>query len=165
MRITSTSGVVQVYWDDVIVSRLVEHAESSAFAIDRTDLPIVMLGDSWGLAMHEMLGAALTARSGSPVTVINAAVSGQRLDQMVARFAADVLPHNPGTVVAQYGANDLAASRSQALMEADVDALIALCRSNGIRAVISGIPPITSVLATAVVRNDQIRQRVMRHAV
>jgi lysophospholipase L1-like esterase len=124
---------------------------------------LAIIGDSWSDGVNEtadQVKAALEIRLGHSITLVNAALTGSRLDTMVARFDTDVLSHAPTTLIIQYGANDLSQGRSQALMEADIDAMIAKCRTNNIVPVFAGLPPIASVLATANARNDQMRARV-----
>lgn len=124
---------------------------------------LACIGTSWGVGVTGWpvpLKAALEAKYGHSITVLNACVSGNRLDQMVARFDTDIAPANPVLLIVEYGVNDLSAGRTQAQMEADADAMIAKCRSAGIVPVFTGIPPMASQLATANARNDQVRARI-----
>jgi hypothetical protein len=166
VRITTSGAGDIVYYDDLRVVEVQNMPNSGRFVLDDAllDRPLVWLGDSWGTGTTPAdLGTMLSTRTGRTVTVVNAAVSGDRLDQMNARIATDVIPHGPRACLVQYGANDVVQSRSQANMEADIDTCIATLRAAGIRPIIVGIPPITSVLATSNDRNDQVRARVDRH--
>jgi hypothetical protein len=124
------------------------------------NMSIVWLGDSWGATAIGYLSSALTNRCGFPVTVIDAHVSGQTLQQMNARFATDVLPFNPRYVIVQYGANDINGNVSLAQMQADIRTAIANCRSNGMKPIVLGLPPINSQLSTALSGNDSIRAEI-----
>lgn len=124
---------------------------------------VAWVGDSWGSGANgvaDHFRTALETRLGRSVNYLNASVSGNRLDQMLNRFDADVAPYRPRYVVFEYGANDLVAGRSQAFMEADSDLAVTKCRAIGATPVFPGIPPIASVIATAEARNDQIKARV-----
>lgn len=168
VRITqSTASAMQCYFDDirVMVVDRPNVGASSRYLLEDLSRPIVWLGDSWGEILHSRIETMLVARSGGSVDVVDAATTGERLDQMVDRIATDVLPHRPRYCIVNYGMNDLSASRSQANMEADVDELIVTLRAQGIKPIILGIPPMTSQWSTSNDRNDQIRARVMLHTV
>lgn len=123
---------------------------------------VAYIGDSWGDGVNEaadQFKTALETRFGHAINWKNASLTGNRLDQMTARMEQEVIPYRPRYLVVQYGANDLSQGRSQALMEADFDAMALKCRLNGIVPVFPGLPPIASVLATATLRNEQVKAR------
>lgn len=166
VRITTSGATDIVYYDDLRVVEMQHMPNTGRFVLDDAllDRPLVWLGDSWGTGTTPAaLGTMLSTRTGRTVTVVNAAVTGNRLDQMNARIATDVIPHGPRACIVQYGANDIVQGRSQANMEADIDTCIATLRAAGIRPIIVGIPPIRSAPTTSNARNDQIRARVDLH--
>lgn len=167
LRMTTAASTDIVLFDDVrVVDALNHHANSGRYIFDDSalDRPVVWIGDSWGTGTTPTtFGTMLSTRSGKTVTVVNAATSGQRLDQMNSRIATDVIPYGPRLCFVQYGANDIAQARSQANMEADIDLCISTLRAAGIKPIIVGIPPIASALSTSVSRNDQMRARVDLH--
>lgn len=164
--LATTSATTQLYFGDV---RVMNDAAATAGASARPAIarpagaaPIVVIGDSWAIPTSSgaSFAAALAYRMGNNVRVINRAVSGRRLDQMLANWNSEVAIHRPRYVVHMSGfMNDLG-SRSQAQIKADVDTLIDNCRSIGATAVILGVAPQESALATALTRNDDVRGRV-----
>lgn len=114
--------------------------------------PVVVLGDSWSIITGpEYLAfvASLTARF-PDVVVHNAGIAGNRLDQMLARFASDVTPRAPSLVVHMSGfANDLAAARTEVQTKGDIEALILACRAIGADLLMAGVAPMSSYAIAA----------------
>lgn len=78
----------------------------------------VLLGDSWfvsGGAIHNAMVARL-----NEANVVSKGVVGNKADQLIARFAADVVPENPDFVWVMVGTNDYYASVTPALFEQQI---------------------------------------------
>lgn len=105
---------------------------------------VVVLGDSWDSpANGEYLGfkASIEARFPS-ATVVNAWTSGNRLDQMVARWETDVAPSSPDTVVIMSGfANDVYQNRTADQLKATITDLVGLCVDEGCDLYMAGVAP------------------------
>ncbi|AUM16455.1 MULTISPECIES: GDSL-type esterase/lipase family protein [Rhodococcus] len=71
----------------------------------------------------------------------NAGVGGNRYDQMLARFDADVIAHNPRFVFIGSATNDIGGGRTVAQITADLDAMIDKCRASGAQVIVMTIPP------------------------
>lgn len=160
---TSAGDVAQI--DDVRMFHSRLNGSADGYVIgDPGSRSIVYIGDSWGTVTTNVctyLEPALEARFGRSITFVNAAASGDELWEMVDRFDADVLPHDPAYLIIQHGVNDLNLERPLEDMEADMDEMIALCRGNNIVPVFCGLPPATRVsIDTSNTRNDQMRARV-----
>ncbi|MDO9417048.1 SGNH/GDSL hydrolase family protein [Pararhizobium sp.] len=78
----------------------------------------VLFGDSWAVAGYP-IATALAARLGN-ATVVAKGVNGNRSDQMVARFDADVTPENPDVVWVLVSTNDFYASVAAGVFEANL---------------------------------------------
>lgn len=76
--------------------------------------------------------------------IYNAAVSGYRLDQMLARFDDFVAPQQPDVVFLTAGTNDVGQGRSLEAFMADVVAYYEKCRAIGAQLVIGAIWPTSS---------------------
>lgn len=85
--------------------------------------------------------------------VHNGGVGGERSDQIVARYAADVAPYAPGIVLMDAGTNDVAqlvtstvgtVATTVAAVQANVTSMIAQARAGGAQVVICTIPNIWS---------------------
>lgn len=68
-------------------------------------------------------------------------VSGERLDQILARFDTDILPLNPGVCSIEGGTNDVAAGAALATMQGRLTAIIAKCLNHRIVALVEVISP------------------------
>ncbi|MGJ5667814.1 PKD domain-containing protein [Rhodococcus aetherivorans] len=80
--------------------------------------------------------------------VRNSGVGGNRYDQMLARFDADVMTYNPDIVILGSPTNDIGAGRTIAQITADLEAMLAKVRSVGAIAVVLNIPPRTTFTTT-----------------
>ncbi|MFY1595485.1 GDSL-type esterase/lipase family protein [Micromonospora sp. WMMD737] len=116
---------------------------------------VVWLGDSWTAESMLEFNRELDTRLGE-TNVINAGVPGNRLSQMIARFATDVAPHNPDYVVLEYGVNDVYAGVTSAVMADELEQAVALCRSIGAAVVIPGVPPLSEYPAQSRDRNLEL---------
>jgi hypothetical protein len=79
----------------------------------------------------------------------NVAIGGQTTGQMLARFTADVVPYAPGVVVIGGGRNDLNGGVASATTRANLAAMVALARANGIVPVLHTLAPTDSAGAGA----------------
>lgn len=168
VRALSTSTGGEVYVDDVRVMFSRQEPNNDRYVFeDPGNAAIVVLGDSWSVAATggDNFVSSLNARFGRTLKVINSGTSGQRLDQMLARFSTDVAAYKPRYVV-HFSAfmNDLSAGHSQSTMETNVDTFIDECRKIGAVPVLLGVGPMESELVTAMARNDQMRARCDRIA-
>jgi hypothetical protein len=162
------SGNIQI--DNVRLLRSRQNIGTDRYVIeDPGSRPIVCLGDSWDTVGGGFTAIANAIQNRLPTAqLVCAGVSGQRLDQLVARMATDVFPYRPiYCILATAFMNDLTQNRTQSQMETDLDAFIDGCRANGIIPVIPGLAPssnasITGGLQTCHDRNDQMRARCDR---
>jgi lysophospholipase L1-like esterase len=81
--------------------------------------------------------------------VRNSGIGGQRWDQMLARFQADVLDYSPNLIIIGSPTNDIGGGRTYAQIIADGEAMIALARSIGARVAVHMIPPRSNVTTPA----------------
>lgn len=111
---------------------------------------VVYLGDSITAASWQ--NSTLTQGSSFPLyaqmlsggralTVRNAGVSGERSDQMLARFDTDVTPYAPNAVMLTAGRNDIAQAVTLAVFRTNVETIMAKIRAIGAVPVIGLIPP------------------------
>lgn len=73
--------------------------------------------------------------------VYNAAVSGYRIDQVLARFDAFVAPQTPDLVILTAGTNDIRQSRTMAQWKADLIAYFEKCKTIGADLIVGAIWP------------------------
>ncbi len=80
------------------------------------------------------------------VDVINRGIAGQLTSQMLLRFRQDVIDLHPQVVVILGGSNDIARVLSPALpiVEGNLASMAQLAKANGIRAILSSIPPVNN---------------------
>jgi lysophospholipase L1-like esterase len=78
---------------------------------------------------------------GRVLTARNAGVSGDRSDQMLARFDTDVAPYAPNAVMITAGRNDIAQAVTLATFRTNILAIVAKIRALGAVPVIGLIPP------------------------
>lgn len=85
----------------------------------------------------------LNALTGNPFDVVaNAAVGGQRTNEMVERFSADVLSHNPSVVWIQAGTNDINFFQYDSLVTFNnIKTMIEAALSKGAFVIVGSIPP------------------------
>lgn len=164
IRITATGGSDECVLDDVrlLVDRQAAEGDRYLFEDPGSDT-VAWLGDSWGVGASgaaEQFRTALETRLGHSVAWLNAAVSGNTLADMVARFDADIKPTRPKYLIIQYGANDLIAARTEAGVVADAELIVAKCRSLGTIPVFTGMPPIQTVIANSQARSEAVRARL-----
>lgn len=110
---------------------------------------VVVLGDSvtagYGLPPEEAFPAVLEgllARAGRPARVLNAGVSGDTTAGGRARLPELYPPlaqHPPDLLILELGANDAIQGRDLALVEADLDAMLAFSLARGSRVLLTGI--------------------------
>jgi PKD repeat protein len=81
--------------------------------------------------------------------VINSGVGGNRYDQMLARFDADVMAYPSDWVFIGSPTNDVTFGRSSTQIIADLEAMLDKCAADGRRVVIHNIPPRGSFVTTA----------------
>jgi hypothetical protein len=170
IQILSLGTGAAVQMDNVRLIRSRQDSTTDRYVIeDPGSQPIVCLGDSWDTVGGGFSGIANAVQHRIPTAqFVCAGVSGQRLDQLVARMATDVLPYKPAyCILATSFLNDLGQNRTQSEMETDLDNFINVCRANGIIPVIPGpaassSPVITGGLQTCHDRNDQLRARCDR---
>lgn len=82
--------------------------------------------------------------AGRILTVRNAGISGERSDQMLARFDSDVTPYKPNAVVVMAGRNDINQSVGLATFQANMLAIFSKIRAIGAIPVIGLIPPVNT---------------------
>lgn len=78
---------------------------------------------------------------GRMVLVRNAGVGGDRADQMLARLSADVLAHNPDTVIVLAGTNDVAQGATASVVVSRLSALYSAILAANKTLVVSTIGP------------------------
>jgi len=118
-------------------------AENAALPAPRKGQPrVVLFGDSitegWG-------------RTGSDTFFpgkgyINRGISGQTTAQMLLRFQQDVIALQPAVVVILAGTNDIAGNSgpvTQAMIEDNLHAMMALAREHGIAVVLASVLPVS----------------------
>jgi lysophospholipase L1-like esterase len=82
--------------------------------------------------------------AGRILAVRNAGVSGERSDQMLARFDADITPYKPNAVVVTAGRNDIAQAVTLATFRTNMIAIFDKVRAIGAIPVIGLIPPVNT---------------------
>jgi lysophospholipase L1-like esterase len=113
-------------------------------------MKIVCLGDSLTAAygssaqIPDMAAAApynwVTLLNNSTADqYINSGVSGERIDQMLARFSTDVLAKSPDTCIILGGINDLFQRKTVAETIGNISAIVNLCKTNNITPIV-GVP-------------------------
>lgn len=166
IRFVSTGTTDKLGVDDVrfIPDRQLSGEDRYLFEQPYASQGFVWLGDSWasvgatGVALQ--FQTQVQNRLGVSVPYQNSGVTGNKLDDMIARFETDVRPYNPGYCIIEYGANDLSAAESESLMESNADQIIILCRSARIIPVFLGLPPYQPQITIAQARNEQVRARI-----
>jgi hypothetical protein len=165
IRVTATGGSDECVLDDVrlLVDR--QEAETDRYVFEDPGTgTVAWIGDSWGVGAAggaEQFRTALETRLGHSITWLNAAVSGNTLPDMIARFDTDIKPSRPLYLVIQYGANDLTGgARTEAQVVADAELMVAKCRAIGTIPVFAGMPPIQSVIANSQARSEAVRSRL-----
>ncbi len=133
---------------------------------------VVAFGDSlvagYGLAAEDAFPARLEAelqRRGHPVQVANAGVSGDTSAGGRARLPW-VLGGAPEILILELGANDALRGLDPAHTEANLDAILAECRSHGVRVLLAGMKAPRNLGAEYVDRFDGMLARLAeRHRV
>lgn len=102
--------------------------------------------------------------------VWNAAVAGQRSDDMLARFDTIVAPKLPQTVIATIGTNDVGQGRTQAEWLADIESYRLKCVAIGARLIVGEIWPTTDNTPagrtiTTRLWNDALHTWAVQHSV
>lgn len=119
---------------------------------------IVALGDSWTARYRNITGHsrgssylhwAKSLLDDVDVDFVDAGVAGNTTAQMLARFDADVAPHNPVAVVIFGGINDGATGVPAATTIANIDAIVQRTLSIGALPILITVPVVTSYAATA----------------
>jgi lysophospholipase L1-like esterase len=100
--------------------------------------PLYMSTSGWFTWANIRLGHRL-------VLVNNAGVAGERVDQMLARFASSVTAYSPSIVTVLGGTNDVSQSRSYDLIIADLAAIYDSVYATGALCLAIPIPPITTL--------------------
>lgn len=91
----------------------------------------VFLGDSWFSTISGMYARFNSILTSSGAEVINAGVSGNTIDQLIARFDTDVRVHAPHYVWVMCGTNDYYAGTSASHFEQKISTLKSLIQSIG----------------------------------
>jgi len=120
---------------------------------------IVWLGDSWTAESIIEFEAEIDARLGQ-TTVINAGIPGNRLSQMIARFATDVTPHNPDIVIVEYGVNDVYGLLTSNQMAAELQQVVMMCQAIGADVVLPGMVPLIDHPGASADRNAELKALV-----
>jgi lysophospholipase L1-like esterase len=102
-----------------------------------TQHKIVCIGDS----ITCMWPAILQQRLGAGWTVIDKGVAGDGADQMLSRFSTDVIANNPQFVVICAGTAALGNGEGTKQIESNIAKMCDLAGANGIKPVLSTIPP------------------------
>lgn len=115
---------------------------------------VITIGDSitaYGSASGWMLYVEMVS-NGRVKLVRDAAIAGNRTDQMVARFDADVTPYasQADELWIMTGANDATAGDSSATFASDIAQLVDLGLSVGLRVRLFAMPPNDTSIANAV---------------
>ena len=95
-------------------------------------------GQGWAALLGEKIQAA-----GKPWTLVNASVSGETSAGGLARVDALLARHKPGLLLLELGANDGLRGLRPALMQANLDEIVARAQRAGAKVVLLGmrIPP------------------------
>lgn len=106
---------------------------------------IVFFGDSLtasaNVALSDRWAYKLGIANGYAVAdIINSGISGNRSDQMIARFAADVLANSPAVLVLMLTVNDRVNGISLASHEANYRSMISQAQTAGIKVVVMSPP-------------------------
>lgn len=117
--------------------RVVVDGDSITYGGTTTTGPNQDRANSWPAAMA-------LASLGAIDLVWNAAVAGQRSDQMLARFDEHVAAHAPAVVIATVGTNDVQQSRPRADWLADLEEYRRRVESIGAVLVVGAVPPTTA---------------------
>lgn len=114
-------------------------------------MKIAFLGDSLTASAEVGLADRWAYKVGiangyAPADIINAGVSGNRSDQMLARLRADVLSHEPDVCVLMLTVNDRTNNFTIAIHEANYRSIISQLQSEGIKVVVMSPPLYTQNL-------------------
>lgn len=159
VEITSSTPGSRIWIDQLEIF----DAGSSSRIIDIESAPkVVVLGDSWvagfieGSIQREPLTTQLAAELPN-ATIINAGVGGNAVQDLLARFDADVAPHKPDYVVINTGTNDAANPSSETFFPTAVDffqktyaELLGRVQNIGARPVIIGLPALAETQGLSV---------------
>jgi len=138
MEQMSCSGTVAYDWGELA------HYQQANSQIDqiKAGLPrVVFIGDSITLAWPELSTKGFSAG----MDAVNRGITGQVTAQMLLRFRQDVVDLHPRVVVILGGSNDVAKKIPPALpiIEGNLASMAQLAKANGIRPVLSSIPPVS----------------------
>lgn len=128
VRITSPNGGAWVF-----TAGALEYHRLNGQALNLNRGRHVLLGDSWfvsGSAIHNSMIARLP-----DAEVLSAGISGNKADQLIARFGADVVPLAPDYVWVMVGTNDYYASVTPGLFEQQILQLRRLIQGIGAQAI------------------------------
>lgn len=129
---------------------------------DPGDGAVVMLADSWGVQGGSVLEAALTSEFGA-VDFIDSSVSGNRSDQMWARWDADVAAHDPVTIILFTGfANDVYQDASTATLRTTIKAMVASADTLGAQLIVPGVCPFSLHMVASQIRYHVVRSAIQR---
>lgn len=133
---------------------------TAALPADLGSGTVAILSDSWGIQGATNITTAITGSFPS-ASVVDASVSGNRLDQMIARFDADVAAHDPDVCVHfSCFANDIYRGRTEAQIKTDIATLVGLCRTEGCELLLFGVAPFSEHAATSATLAPIIRNYV-----
>lgn len=118
-------------------------AENAALAAPVRGQPrVVFFGDSITEGWGRSGSAGFFAGKG----YLNRGISGQTTAQMLLRFSQDVIALQPAVVVILAGTNDIAGNTgaaSQAMIEDNLHAMVALAKAHGIAVVLCSVLPVS----------------------
>ena len=104
--------------------------------------PVVFLGDSWFSNGGTVYAAQINARFPSAV-VVNAGVSGNNSNNLIARFGTDVATNAAYVIIDEPGVNDIAGGVLPETIAANLETLIGLIRGIGATPIITGMVPLS----------------------
>lgn len=125
---------------------------------------IVIIGDSWSSLHKGGVSPGVTTPNHGFFNIANtrmnkkfhvlhyAGVSGERTDQISARFQAEVIALSPGYVLIQGGINDINQSVSATTIFTNLQGMYDLAVANGIQPIVLTIP-VCPVFSTSTLRN------------
>lgn len=123
----------------------------AAHILDGSPIPtsgaakVVWFGDSW-ISQNPTVLATATTTHNPDATVVVSGVGGNKSDDMIARFAADVPTDADFVIVNEPGVNDVYAKLTAQGMADNLETLIGLVREIGAVPIIAGQVPLSEYL-------------------
>jgi acyl-CoA thioesterase-1 len=116
---------------------------SSTDNTNTTNMSVYCMGDSltYGVPTYNRYEDKLSSLLGAGWAVVNKGIGWQTTSQMLARFNADVLSHNPDWVIIWGGVNDVHTDVSAAAIESNLQSMYSQAHNAGIKVIAVSIGP------------------------